>query len=177
MKTPARIIALVLAATLAAALGPVASSSAAPAQRTGGDPVLVFTPSKASNAPSQAAREKRYERKVRVHTNRARKRRDMKRVHRVKCVDRFANRWARKMARRGSLEHQPLGRVMRRCNLTMAGENIAYGYRSGKAVVRGWMHSSGHRANILTRRYRLLGVGMKRDKQGRAWVSQVFGRR
>lgn len=177
MRTAVRIVALLLVTALAAALSPIASSTAAPANRSGDDDgTMVFVPNPDSNAASSRAREKRYERKVRVYTNRARKRHDLKRVRRTKCVDRFANRWARKMARRQSLQHQNLRRVMRRCNLSMAGENIAYGYRSGKAVVRGWMHSPGHRANILKGRYRLLGVGMKRDKFGRPWVSQVFGR-
>lgn len=167
-----RALPIAIAIALAVTLSPVASSTATPEHRPTSDRELVFTPDPASNA----AREKRYERRVRVYTNRARKRHDLRRVHRTKCVDRFANRWARKMARRRSLEHQALGRIMRRCHLTMAGENIAYGYRSGRSVVRGWMHSSGHRANILNRRYRLLGVGMARDNQGRPWVSQVFGR-
>lgn len=30
-----------------------------------------------------------------------------------------------------------------------AAENVAWGYRSGPAAVRGWMGSPGHRANLL----------------------------
>jgi len=60
----------------------------------------------------------------------------------------------------------------------MVGENIAMGYSSGRVVVnRGWMHSDGHRANILRREYRLMGIGAARDASGRWWASQVFGRR
>ena len=40
-----------------------------------------------------------------------------------------------------------------------AGENIAYGYSSPKAVVEAWMNSEGHRANILNATYREIGVG------------------
>ncbi len=43
-----------------------------------------------------------------------------------------------------------------------AGENIAWGaglYSSPVAVVRGWMHSPAHRAVILTRKFRDIGVG------------------
>ncbi len=178
MRTAVRAVTLLVVAALTAALSPGASSATERAERSTVDSnVMVFVPNPHSNGDSSRAREKRYERKVRVYTNRARKRHDRTRLRRAKCVDRFANRWARTMARRQNLEHQNLRRVMRRCNLRMAGENIAYGYRSGKAVVRGWMHSPGHRANILKGRYRLLGVGMKRDKNGRPWVSQVFGRR
>ena len=42
------------------------------------------------------------------------------------------------------------------------GENIAWGMGSRatpEAIVDAWMHSSGHRANILSRDFRELGVG------------------
>lgn len=39
-----------------------------------------------------------------------------------------------------------------------AGENIAYGYDSPTAVVRGWMNSEGHRKNILSITYTHLAV-------------------
>jgi len=52
------------------------------------------------------------------------------------------------------------------------GENIAKGFRSGRAVVNAWMRSKGHRANILSKRYQHLGVG----RTGNAWV-QIFGGR
>lgn len=163
-RTPA---APVVGAALVLSLSIVAPSAASP--DTDSTPITTTTPAQ--------AKEKRYERKVRTYTNKARNRHDRKDLRKAKCVDRFANRWARKMARRQELEHQDLTPILRRCNLSMVGENIAYGYPSGKAVVRGWMGSSGHRANILRRKYRLLGVGMARDDHGRAWASQVFGRR
>ncbi len=40
-----------------------------------------------------------------------------------------------------------------------AGENIAYGQRTPAAVMRDWMNSSGHRANILKAKYTKIGVG------------------
>ena len=40
-----------------------------------------------------------------------------------------------------------------------AGENIAKGYATPKAVVDGWMNSSGHRANILNGSFTHIGVG------------------
>jgi uncharacterized protein YkwD len=93
------------------------------------------------------------------------------------CVTGFAERWSRHMARTGRLVHQELGPIARRCGLRMAGENIAVGYPTGRAVVnRGWMHSEGHRENILRPSYRLMGIGATRDRNGRWWVSQVFGR-
>ena len=40
------------------------------------------------------------------------------------------------------------------------------GYPTPRSVVRAWMHSSGHRANILTRTFRHIGVGVIRAGNG-----------
>ena len=40
-----------------------------------------------------------------------------------------------------------------------AGENIAKGYSTPEAVVKAWMNSPGHRANILNSSYTHIGVG------------------
>lgn len=53
-----------------------------------------------------------------------------------------------------------------------AGENIAAGYTSAKEVVKGWMNSPGHRANILSKNFKALGVGHK--KSGRHYWVQLF---
>jgi uncharacterized protein YkwD len=55
------------------------------------------------------------------------------------------------------------------------GENIAYGYQDAAAVVKGWLRSSGHRANILATQYRDSGVGCIVDGRGRLWWTQDFG--
>jgi uncharacterized protein YkwD len=101
-----------------------------------------------------------------------------KELREAACLTRVAERWARHLARSRRLVHQDLAPILRRCDLSMVGENIAMGYRSGRVVVnQGWMRSHGHRANILQRRYRLMGIGAARDAHGRWWTSQVFGRR
>ncbi|MDQ6800721.1 MAG: CAP domain-containing protein [Acidobacteriota bacterium] len=40
------------------------------------------------------------------------------------------------------------------------GENLALGYRSADSVVDGWMHSPGHRANVLGAHFREVGVAV-----------------
>ncbi|HEX2122716.1 MAG TPA: CAP domain-containing protein [Thermoanaerobaculia bacterium] len=42
----------------------------------------------------------------------------------------------------------------------IVGENLALGYRSGAAVVDGWMRSPGHRENILQRSYDEVGLAV-----------------
>jgi len=55
-----------------------------------------------------------------------------------------------------------------------AGENIAMGQRTAQAVVTGWMNSSGHRANILSRNFTEIGVGYAKNASGRIYWTQMF---
>lgn len=57
---------------------------------------------------------------------------------------------------------------------TAAGENIAAGQKSAEAVMNDWLNSSGHRANILNKEYKELGVGyVTGGSYGTYWV-QLF---
>lgn len=50
-------------------------------------------------------------------------------------------------------------------------ENVAAGYRTPTSVVQGWMNSSGHRRNILTRNARDVGLGIAAAPDGTLhWV-------
>ncbi len=53
-----------------------------------------------------------------------------------------------------------------------AGENIAKGQRSAEEVVKDWMNSPGHRANILNPKYTLIGVGYYNG----FWVQEFIGK-
>jgi uncharacterized protein YkwD len=132
----------------------------------------------AQTAPATTTAEQTYQRRAFAATNHQRDRHDRARLRHQHCVQKYAVRQARRMARQQRMFHQDLGRVLRACGLRMAGENVAYGYRSGRAVVNdGWMHSAGHRENILNPSYRLLGVGARRGDDGTWYAAQVFGRR
>ena len=54
-----------------------------------------------------------------------------------------------------------------------AGENIAQGYTTPEAVVKGWMNSSGHRANILSSKYTKIGIGY--EANGNYWTQLFIG--
>jgi uncharacterized protein YkwD len=60
------------------------------------------------------------------------------------------------------------GQRIRRRGYTWStwGENVAYGYRTARAVMRAWMNSPGHRANILNPSFRHVGVGVQRGADG-----------
>lgn len=56
-----------------------------------------------------------------------------------------------------------------------AGENIAAGQKTASEVMRSWMNSSGHRANILNGKYTHLGVGYATGgKYGTYWTQQFI---
>ncbi|MGW5639901.1 CAP domain-containing protein [Streptomyces sp. NPDC003832] len=55
------------------------------------------------------------------------------------------------------------------------GENIACGQRSPAEVVRGWMDSPGHRANILKGDFTHIGVGFAGGGEAGTYWTQLFG--
>lgn len=133
--------------------------------------ILTVVPGSAAAAPPA----KRYANAAHQTTNVERDKRDLRTLRKNACLTRFAVRQAKRMAAKRQIFHQNLRPVLKRCGMRRVGENVAFGFRTGRSVVRdGWMNSQGHRANILERRYRLMGIGAR--KAGGAWyVAQVFG--
>jgi uncharacterized protein YkwD len=66
-------------------------------------------------------------------------------------------------------------------NYRVIGENLATGYPTPAAVVDGWMHSPGHRANILGADYDEVGVaiapGSPVDKYNGPTYVAIYGER
>ena len=124
----------------------------------------------AAAAPSDT-----YEADAIRYTNAERTKRGLVALRAQACLDKYAERLAVALSREQRLRHSNLSTIARDCRLRTVGENVAYGYPSGKAVVAGWMGSSGHRANILNRSFRLIGLGAVQDGRGRWWVAQTFG--
>jgi uncharacterized protein YkwD len=56
-----------------------------------------------------------------------------------------------------------------------AAENVASGYKSIDAVVQGWIHSPGHRQNILGM-YNVTGIAISYDKNHTPYYTQVFAK-
>jgi len=56
----------------------------------------------------------------------------------------------------------------------VARENLAKGFRTAAAMVRAWMNSEGHRANILASDYTYLGVGYCVREDGTIFTAQLF---
>ncbi len=55
-----------------------------------------------------------------------------------------------------------------------AGENLAEGQKTPERVVKEWMESPGHKANILNGNYTKIGVGYVKSKKGTTYWTQLF---
>jgi hypothetical protein len=90
-----------------------------------------------------------------------------------------ARRHAVLMSEQGNLSHQLPGEppldhraAHAGARFSQVGENIAVG-RQPPAIHTGWMHSPGHRANILDVHFTALGVGVIED-DGALWAVEDF---
>ncbi|HEX4732973.1 MAG TPA: CAP domain-containing protein [Thermoleophilaceae bacterium] len=88
-----------------------------------------------------------------------------------------AKGWAKRMVAGRFFAHEAgsstlLSRVKRTGYVSgnwSIGENIAWGsgaLATPRAIVNGWMHSAGHRANILHGKFRDIGIGIKLGAPG-----------
>lgn len=84
-----------------------------------------------------------------------------------------AQKWAEQMAAQDSLYHSRLS--MGGTNYNTMGENIAMGYTTIDSVVDGWMHSPGHRRNILNKHFTRAGFGYAKRADGSPYWCAQFG--
>lgn len=54
------------------------------------------------------------------------------------------------------------------------GENVAEGFHSAKQVVMAWMCSAGHRKNLMSCDFNLIGIGIADSTSGRTFYAQNF---
>ena len=106
--------------------------------------------------------------------NAERRARGMRPLRLNRRLSKAARRHSRDMVRRRYFSHDSLSGAsfvrrirrtgyLRRAGRWVVGENLAWG--SGErstphSILRAWMNSRGHRANILTRRFREIGIGV-----------------
>src|SRR6478735_3753008 len=78
--------------------------------------------------PAAASVSGRYEHSVNVHTNTERTNRRLTPMKKSPCLDRYAERQARAMAKKNTMYHQKLGPILSKCRLREVGENVAFGF-------------------------------------------------
>ena len=165
-----RIHSLASAAIAATLLLPTAQAVA----RTGVPSAPASSPAGAEQRGTVRPRADRFEAKVIRLTNARRHDHGRKPLKASACADSFAEPWTRHLAKTQQLVHQSLDPFLDCPHTSWAGENIAYGYETPRAVVRAWMHSEGHRANILSRHFDRIGVAAWRAANGQTYSTQDF---
>lgn len=151
----------------APAPAPVQEPAKAPAQEQAATP--------ASSAVSA------YEKKVVELTNQERAKNGLKPLALDTELSKVAREKSRDMQSKGYFSHtsptygSPF-EMMKKFGITYrsAGENIAMGQRTPEEVVKAWMNSSGHRANILNPNYTHIGVG--HISTGNYWTQMFIGK-
>jgi uncharacterized protein YkwD len=166
------IASLLLVGAMTAGVGAAAPESLAEASPARGS---VATGRAASGAVATTMRAHRWEAKVLALTNARRKAHGVGPLKAARCPHRFAGSWARHMARTGDLVHHSSLSPLLRCGRAhAAGENIAEGYETPRAVVRAWMSDKGHRDNILDPAYTRIGIAGARRGHGPTFAIQDF---
>ena len=89
-----------------------------------------------------------------------------------KTLNEYAMNWATTMASKDRLYHSSMSDILS-LGFSRAGENIAWGQESSEEVMRSWMRSMGHRANILSTKFTKMGVGIK-ERDGKKYWCVVF---
>ena len=120
-------------------------------------------------SPAQA-----YQDQVLALTNAERTSRGLRALAPSSCADGYADRWAAALAVAGTLSHQALSPILTACGARGVGENVAYGNVTPAQLVKMWMDSPGHRANILNAAFTHVGVGSVQTSTGRVYGVQVF---
>jgi len=145
-----------------------------------GAETLVDTP--AANALS-ATFANQLETAIHKHTNAQRRAHGKRAVRWGPCVDRYAEGWARHLASANRFYHRSWRTIVRGCHRSYASENIAWYWMRGaspttlaRRIVRMWMNSPHHRANLLSSKPRVMGVGAAKSRNGndRWYVVQNF---
>jgi uncharacterized protein YkwD len=131
----------------------------------------------AANATTAKASKRQIVRATLCQINRTRHHYHLHRLRLNKKLSRAARRHARDMARRNYFSHDTLGggsfldRIrrtgyLRGAHSWMVGENLAWGskgYSRPQVIMKMWMNSPGHRANILNGSFREIGIGVAYD--------------
>lgn len=123
--------------------------------------------------PASAAKTSRRDEMLSM-INKARVNRGVRRLDVKPIVARRAAGHSRDMARKRRLYHSdPLSRQVRGLRWRVVGENVGVG-SSPSRLFKAFMHSKGHKRNILNRSFKRVGIGFDTDRRDRQWVTLIF---
>ena len=143
----------------------------------------TWAPAQDSSA-SKSGQPTANERTVFELTNRERKNAKLPALKLNMLLCKVARQHSQNMARQGKMEHildgkKPSDRGRAAGYKFMRiGENIAMGEPEVPLpdLMKAWMDSKGHRANILHTEYTEIGIGIAADKDGQLFYTQLFAR-
>ncbi|WP_079509415.1 CAP domain-containing protein [Mesobacillus jeotgali] len=158
---------------------PAKAPAPAPAKSTAQAPAKTTTQAPAKAPVSSAV--SAYEQKVVELTNQERAKNGLKPLSLDTELSKVAREKSRDMQSKGYFSHtsptygSPFD-MMKKFGISYrsAGENIAMGQPTPEEVVKAWMNSSGHRANILNSSYTHIGVGHVAN--GNYWTQMFIGK-
>ena len=110
-------------------------------------------------------------------TNRRREAHDLPPLSASPCATGFAEQHSAWMVENTTLAHADLTDLRQRCAAAGVAENVAYfsgGDLDAATVLKAWMGSPAHRANILNPDLTHLGVGVGRTRAGAWYLTQDF---
>ena len=84
----------------------------------------------------------------------------------------YARNHASWMSEKNTLKHSNIKVLMKQ--YYTVGENIAFNQKTEQEVIKAWMNSSGHRANIMNRSFAKIGFGKSYNKKGQPYWCTVF---
>ena len=122
------------------------------------------------------------EKRVIAMLNEERRRAGLSRLEPAELLGVAARAHSTDMAARGYLDHTSPEGATAADRVALAGyafaavgENIAWGQKDARQVMTAWMHSRGHKANILSPHYTEVGVGVAATRHGALVWTQNFG--
>jgi len=117
-----------------------------------------------------------YEHAVQYWVNVVRHQHHLRALTLASCTDAVAEHWSAYLAATDSFYHQSMTKIMYKCNAYYAGETLARGAITPHTLVTMWMHSPPHRAVLMSKAPRRIGVGATPNSRGEWVVAANFMR-
>lgn len=91
-------------------------------------------------------------------------------------LEEYASEWVNHMASTDRLKHSDMKEMMQ-LGFSAVGENIAYGQKDEKSVMKSWMRSFGHRRNIMSKSYNRIGCSSTYSENNMLYWCVCFGKK
>ena len=136
-------------------------------------PVAVPQAQAAAWEGTSAAALEEYAQRLVANVNQRRANHGLPALRPATCIDDFSAIWADWLDANNAFQHADMGRLMNRCGLVYASENLAAwkGSHAPRDIVKLWMNSDGHRRNILSAKARRVGVTVVHDRSRGTFIA------